>query len=860
MAAIIGALRAELSATIARFQEDMGKAAEEVRQFVGKVEKQGKRLTSIGSKMSIAITAPLVAFGTVAVREATAAQQALAQVEAALVSTGNRAGKTRQQLMASAKALETISLFDDDDILAKSTANLLKFGNVVGDVFDKAQLAIVNMSARTGKDLVDATQTVGRALNDPIKGITALTRAGVQFTTQQQNQIKTLVASGRGVEAQAIILGALEKAYGGAAKALRDATPTAALNQQWRELTEIVGGILLDILPPVIELLKLVAEAFNSMSPEMQALTVYAGLFAAALGPLLTIIGSVMRAVAFLTPIVIALATAIGAVTVVTWGWIAAIAAAVAALVIFWKSVKDILHGDFEKAWEDAKTTAREMWDDLRSMFENKPIQAPIELGPTPGGTGPKPATPVFSMPTDVLAGKKTFETDLRNMAEKISSAFRKVDLPKSVSAAADLNAQIDEMVTKAEAAGVKTGVWADELAALRARIEGLKLAGLAKEATEFGRAVDEDALAVRRFASGSLDPFNEKIATIDQAYAQLRAKIEANIEDNRALADVSDAAAAAMKRLEASLVDLEKAHGAAREAAVAQWQAEQDLASIQSLRNLRGTERDIEDLRRARGDFGPGQSRMERETQAASRDLLDTELATKEQIAQLDLERTQAELTGDVAAMERLDQEIALQTELLNLVKSTTAEQIVATERMNDVFDGFFDSVESELLKMAKEGKITFGGLREAIREMLFQAFVAPHIEQAGGLLRDLAKGAITGLLGGSIGGGGSATFDAGSGNWTPGPEGFPTNAAGGFIPPGQWETAGEQGPELLFGGKKGVTVFSNADSQDMIAGAGASGTTIFQNFNIRTNDASSFMRTQRQIARQSKRELQGA
>jgi len=714
------------------------------------------------------------------------------------------------------------------------------------------------MSARTGKDLVDATQTVGRALNDPIKGITALTRAGVQFTTQQQNQIKTLVASGRGVEAQAIILGALEKAYGGAAKALRDATPNAALNQQWRELTEIVGGILLKILPPVIALLTTLGEGFNALPGPLQETVVVVGLFAAALGPLLTIVGGFMRALAVVIPVVRAAALAIGAISVVTWGWVAAIAAAVAALTIFWKSVKDILHGDFEKAWEDAKTTAREMWDDLRSMFEDKPIQAPIELATTGGGAGPKPATPVFSQPTDVLGGKKTFETDLRQMGEKISSAFRKAELPKSVAAAADLNAQIDEMVKKAEDAGVKTKVWADDLATLRERIEGLKLAGLAKEAQEFTRDVAESDLAVRRFASGSLDPLNEKIATVDQAYDQLRAKIEAQIEDNAKLADVSDTAAAAMDRLKASLDDLGGAHTRAREAAVAQWQAEERLATIQSEINLRGTERDIEDLKRARGDFGLGQSRMEKETQAAGRDLLDQELATKERIAQLDLDRTQAELTGDVAAMERLDQEISLQTELLDLVKSTTAEQIVATERMGDVFDGFFDGVESELLKMAKEGKITFGGIREAIRDMLFEAFVAPHVEQAGGLLRDLAKGALS-ALGGNFMGGGSAKFDAGSGNWTPGPQGFPANSAGGFVPPGEWATAGEKGTELLFGGKKGVTVFSNGDSQDMVAGGGGA-TNIFQNFNIRANDASSFMRTQRQIARQAKRELQGA
>lgn len=863
MAAVIGALRAELSATIAKFQEDMGKAAEEVRQFVGKVEKHGKRLTSIGTKMSIAITAPLVAFGTVAVRAATESVQALGQVEAALISTGNRAGKTRDQLMSSAKALESLSTFDDDDILGKSTANLLKFGNVVGDVFDKAQLAIVNMSARTGTDLADATKTIGRALNDPIQGINALTRAGVQFTQQQKEQIKQLVISGRGVEAQEIILKGLETAYGGAAKALRDATPTAALNQQWRELTEIVGGILLRILPPVISLLTTLGEVFNALHPALQETVVVVGLFAAAIGPLLTIIGGLLRTIAVVLPVIRAMGAAIALVTAPVWGFIAAIAAAIAALVIFWKSVKDVLHGDFTKAWEDAKTTAREMWDDLRSMFEQKPIQAPIELTTTGAAGGPKPATPEFSLPSDTINARKTFESDLRQMGEKISSAFRKAELPKSVAAAADLNAQIDEMVKKAEDAGLKTKVWADELAGLRERIEGLKLVGLTKEATEFGRTVAENELAVRRFASGSLDPLNESLATIDQAYDQLRAKIEAEIEDNRALADVSDAAAASMKRLEAALLDLEDAHAKAREGAVAQFQAEQALASIQSFGRLTQGQRDIEDLQRARGDLGFGRSSAGERLDARQRDLQDKAIATQEQIAQLEVQRAQAELTNDTASLERINQEIEIQTQLRDLIRSTSAEQLEAAARIEDAFDTAFDGIEQEILKMAKQGKFSFSELREFIRDALFDAFVKPHIEQAGGLLRT-AVGAVLNGIGGAIGGAvgnvlAPTATQAPNGDWIPGPGGFPENAAGGFIPPGAWESVGEKGPELIFGGKKGVTVFSNGDSRDMLAAGGAGGN-VTQIFNVKTDNAFSFMRTQRQMARIAKRELQGA
>src|SRR5215510_9385158 len=112
MAAVIGALRAELSATIAKFQEDMKNAGAAVREFATKAEAQGKRLQRVGAQMTVALTAPLVAFGVKAVQAATESAQALGQLDAALRSTEHQAGRTLKQLQAQAKALESISTFD----------------------------------------------------------------------------------------------------------------------------------------------------------------------------------------------------------------------------------------------------------------------------------------------------------------------------------------------------------------------------------------------------------------------------------------------------------------------------------------------------------------------------------------------------------------------------------------------------------------------------------------------------------------------------------------------------------------------------------------------------------------------------
>lgn len=89
-------------------------------------------------------------------------------------------------------------------------------------IFDQATKSALDMSVALGVDLQGATIQIGKALNDPIKGITALSRVGVSFTQKQKDTIKALVESGKTMEAQKLILAELNKEFGGAAKAAGD--------------------------------------------------------------------------------------------------------------------------------------------------------------------------------------------------------------------------------------------------------------------------------------------------------------------------------------------------------------------------------------------------------------------------------------------------------------------------------------------------------------------------------------------------------------------------------------------------------------------------------------------------------------
>ena len=172
----------------------------------------------------------LVATLKIGVDEFMGAQKVLAQTGAVLKSTGGAANVTSKQIGTMSESLMKLSGVDDEAI--QSGQNLLltftKIRNETGkgnNIFDQATLAMTNLSVAMGKDLSSSAILVGKALNDPVKGVGALSKAGVQFTASQKDTIKALVESGDVMGAQKMILKELETQFGGSAKAAGQTLP-----------------------------------------------------------------------------------------------------------------------------------------------------------------------------------------------------------------------------------------------------------------------------------------------------------------------------------------------------------------------------------------------------------------------------------------------------------------------------------------------------------------------------------------------------------------------------------------------------------------------------------------------------------
>lgn len=295
--AVVGALRATLGLDSASFTDGLSGAQKALKDASAKMKKIGAGLATVGAGMSAAITAPYIALGVHLLQGSQDAAHAAGQVKAALESMGDASGKTFEQLSASAEALRNLTGVDDDEILTKLTANMLSFGNIAGDAFDRAQLAALNLSARMQGDLQGATMMVGKALNDPVKGLAALGRAGIQFTEQQKTQIKGMVAVGNAAGAQAIMLSELERQFGGAAEAAGNADVWKPMKTALMDLEGAFEPIVRDVLGPLIAKVAEITRAFANLSPETQKFIAIGATVAAAIGPLLVGLGGIVSAV-----------------------------------------------------------------------------------------------------------------------------------------------------------------------------------------------------------------------------------------------------------------------------------------------------------------------------------------------------------------------------------------------------------------------------------------------------------------------------------------------------------------------------------------------------------------------------------
>jgi len=235
----------------------LGKESTDLEAQAGHTGKVLGTALTAGALVGAVAIGKMVVSGISALKEQEAAA---AQTRAVLDSTGGVARVTAGDVEELAKSVSDYS-GQTREAIASTENVLLTFTNVRNeagkgnDIFDQATKSIVDLSQAMHIDLQSAAVLVGKALNSPADGLTRLIRIGVTFTDQQKEQIKALDASGHSLQAQQVIIGELNREFGGSAKAFGDSAEGAAAKLK-NSFTEAEKELAKPLLAPLTTALK----------------------------------------------------------------------------------------------------------------------------------------------------------------------------------------------------------------------------------------------------------------------------------------------------------------------------------------------------------------------------------------------------------------------------------------------------------------------------------------------------------------------------------------------------------------------------------------------------------------------------
>jgi len=242
---------------------------------IAKAKAEFKQLETVGQKAQFAIKKAAVpaglalgALGGFMVKAAKGAEEArIANDKLGSVLDTMGFAEATDRVSAYAESLEKTVAVDADVIKATQT-KLATFGELTksvgeaGGAFDRATMAALDMAAAGFGTAEGNAVQLGKALQDPIKGLAALAKSGVTFTDQEKEKIKTLVESGKQLEAQEMILKAIEGQVKGTAES------SASSFEKMKFAIAGVSDTFGDMLLPVIDALAPKLAAFSAWAQE----------------------------------------------------------------------------------------------------------------------------------------------------------------------------------------------------------------------------------------------------------------------------------------------------------------------------------------------------------------------------------------------------------------------------------------------------------------------------------------------------------------------------------------------------------------------------------------------------------------
>ena len=246
---------------VKKAQKDLSGFQKQAGGFTNAVSKSFLGMgAAIGGAMALgSIVSFAKDYAGAAIEMAQESQKTTDRIEAIGKSMGvfyTQMGGTTKRLTEYAQELQNVTGISDEttksgQAILLTFSELAKTSGEAGGMFDRATAALLDLSAAGFGDATTNAKSLGKALNDPVKGLTALGRQGITFTEQEKDKVKALVATNQTLEAQNLIMSAVEKQVGGTAKAV--ANDFDKINAAAADAQELIGFALVDSIKGVTD-------------------------------------------------------------------------------------------------------------------------------------------------------------------------------------------------------------------------------------------------------------------------------------------------------------------------------------------------------------------------------------------------------------------------------------------------------------------------------------------------------------------------------------------------------------------------------------------------------------------------------
>lgn len=299
-------------------------------------------------------------FASSAVRSFEESQNAIAQTNAVLQSTGGIAGVTAKQVDDLSKSFEKSTTYSDEAVRSAENV-LLTFTNISSKVLPDATAAVLDMSTALHMDLQSSSIMLGKALQDPIHGMTALSRVGA-LNRDDFERLNNEWKDGTVplAQQQRELLSALSKEFAGSASAAADtyAGKIAKLKNQWDDLKEGIGQLIVNALSPLADAMSGVV---GWMSQHESLLKTLLPILAEVVGSILLVIGAIktwqlvqaaLNLIMETNPIIFILMAIVATILIVA---------------THWQQLKDIV----ANFWQAIQFYASAAWAGITSLWNN---------------------------------------------------------------------------------------------------------------------------------------------------------------------------------------------------------------------------------------------------------------------------------------------------------------------------------------------------------------------------------------------------------------------------------------------------------------------------------------------------------